>query len=104
MLRVLLMRQSPARIGATVVILFGEGYSPRRGGPRPRAEARFLGGEFGVITGRTPDWYREWTVTLPPHPDYPEDGEREFMFQRSELYVCPPGTVPNTSAMDNHPL
>lgn len=95
MLRVLLMRQSPARIGATVVILFGEGYSPRRGGPRPRAEARFLGGEFGVITGRTPDWYREWTA---------EDGEREFMFQRSELYVCPPGTVPNTSAMDNHPL
>lgn len=103
MLRVLLMRQSPARIGATVVLLTGEGYDPN-GETRPRPDVRFLAGEFGVITRHTTDWYREWTVTLPPHPDWPETGERVFMFTRAELLVVPVGTVPNTSAMDNHPL
>ena len=96
-------RRLPARIGALVLILHGEGYSPRLGGARPRSECRFLAGEFGTITAIDHEWYRPFTVTLPPHPDYPDDGPREFMFMRDEFVVCPLGTTPNTSAMDNHP-
>lgn len=103
------MRRRPARLGAQVLILLGEGYctaatAPWVGphGERPRNLVRFLAGEFGTITAIAPDWYRRYTVTLPPHPDWPDDGERTFMFTRDEILVLPTGTVPNTSAMDNH--
>jgi hypothetical protein len=98
---VMKLRRLPARIGATVIILHGEGYHSNAV-PRPRRGVRFLAGEFGTIVERTPDWYREWTVELPPHPDWPEDGPRRFMFKRDEIMVLPRGTVPNTSAMDGH--
>lgn len=102
------VRKLPARIGASIIVLHGEGYTMRTkgagpNGERPRAHCRFLAGEFGTISA-IEEWFgeRRYCTVLPPHPDWPEEGPREYWLHRDDFQVLPIGTPTNTSAMDNH--
>lgn len=75
-----------ARVGTKVRLLRGEEYSYARKTYRPRNETRFWTGEEGTIVVRYPREEKyDMMVELAPHPDWPEDGPRQYLFTKEEV-------------------